>query len=145
MFGGELPFEFLLTGVALGLLFSGFDGWLKAKHKSFRAPPLALALGLYLPLELSASVLLGGLVVGWSRRGQGTSTETHASGGLLMGAGLITGEALVGVVLAGLVLGWGGLARLRLGSSSTLVTAALVLLTLFALARPLRLRSSHTE
>jgi hypothetical protein len=59
-----------------------------------------VALGIYLPFKLSAAILLGGILAELARWGT-TRTETQASGqGLLFAAGLVTGEALMGIVLA---------------------------------------------
>ena len=58
---------------------------------------LAVAVGLYLPLELSVPILAGGLISEAARRALGG--EAHRDG-MLFAAGLITGEALVGIFLA---------------------------------------------
>lgn len=144
MFGGDLPTEFIVAGVGLGVLFCVVDGILKSRRARFRAPPLALALGLYLPLELSVPVLLGGLAVALPRlRIDKTTAHGDAQvvpNSLLLGAGLITGEALLGVVLAGVVFGLGSLDRVQVLSSSALLTGAFALLTLGLLARGARTR-----
>jgi hypothetical protein len=56
---------------------------------------LAVALGLYLPLSLSVAIALGGLVA-WLG-GNRTAPEGR---GLLAAAGIITGEALMGIFIA---------------------------------------------
>src|SRR3989449_8350028 len=55
---------------------------------------------MYLPLRLSAAILAGGLVGALARRSAGESTEAGSSRGLLFAAGLVTGEALMGILLA---------------------------------------------
>ena len=55
---------------------------------------LAVAVGIYLPLELSVPIFAGGLIA-WLAAG-----KPGSGAGLLLAAGLITGEALVGIVLA---------------------------------------------
>ncbi|MFG0251765.1 MAG: OPT/YSL family transporter, partial [Phycisphaerales bacterium JB038] len=77
---------------------------LEMKKSAFRTPVLAVAVGIYLPFELSVPILFGGLLSfaakramrGRSKEAQGKAEQT----GLLFAAGLITGEALVGILLA---------------------------------------------
>jgi uncharacterized oligopeptide transporter (OPT) family protein len=83
-----------------------FDLWLASRSSSFRTPVLAFAVGIYLPFELSTPIFVGGLVAhllsrGMARRGA-PADEIAAAGnrGLLYSAGLITGEALMGIILA---------------------------------------------
>jgi uncharacterized oligopeptide transporter (OPT) family protein len=70
----------------------------------FRTPVLAVAVGIYLPFELSVPILLGGLLsLAAKRMMRGASPEARAKAeqrGLLFAAGLITGEALLGILLA---------------------------------------------
>ena len=84
---------------------------LEKRGSDFRTPVLAVAVGIYLPLELSVPIFVGG-VVAWaagrhlaSRKdqlGQEYDEVAVRSGrrGLLFASGLITGEALVGILLA---------------------------------------------
>jgi hypothetical protein len=58
---------------------------------------LAVALGIYLPLKLSATIFIGGVIAALSSRASGAEPSRA---GLLFAAGLITGEALMGIVLA---------------------------------------------
>jgi hypothetical protein len=65
---------------------------------------LAVAVGIYLPLELTSSIFVGGLIA-WLAKKMLDGKEP-AQTGLLFASGLITGEALVGILLAlPLVLG----------------------------------------
>jgi putative OPT family oligopeptide transporter len=114
VFGGNLPWPFLFGGAAIGAAIVGLDRFLAFKKAKFRVPVLAFALGLYLPWELSGPILLGGALSHVAKKKNPDPASQRA--GLLAGAGLITGEALMGIVLAGLfgVLGsldslkWGG-------------------------------------
>jgi uncharacterized oligopeptide transporter (OPT) family protein len=83
----------------------GWDLWLEARGSSFRAPVLAVAVGIYLPLELSVPIFLGGLVAHLVERrlgvaGHGEHAERSMRNGLLFAAGMITGEALMGILIA---------------------------------------------
>ena len=69
-------------------------------------PVLAVAIGIYLPLELAVPVLAGGVIHQLlknyhERRGTAKdAVETANRHGLLFASGLITGEALIGILLA---------------------------------------------
>jgi uncharacterized oligopeptide transporter (OPT) family protein len=59
---------------------------------------LAVAVGIYLPFELSVPIFLGGLIAWFVSRHK---PDAHRTGpGVLFAAGLITGEALVGILAA---------------------------------------------
>ena len=138
MFGGALPWGLISAGLSLGAVFSALDTWLAKKGSAFRMPPLVLALGLYLPLQLSTSVLLGGLAsaVAQRRKANRQGGTAHAADpGVLASAGLITGEALVGVLLSGIVLGVGGLASIRLDWNSGVLSFLLLFVFLTYLVR----------
>jgi uncharacterized oligopeptide transporter (OPT) family protein len=81
------------------------DEWLKARGASWRSPVLAVAVGIYLPLELSTPIFVGGLIAElatrWhKKRNPGGDPEILKQMGLLFSAGLIAGEALIGVLIA---------------------------------------------
>lgn len=133
MFGGELPWNYLIAGVALGVGFFLLDLSLKLRQSKLRTPPLALALGLYLPLQLSAPVLLGGIAAALSTRG--AKQENASLPGTLLSAGLITGEALMGVLLAAAVLSLGGLNSIQLAWQSASLSLIMLGLVLFRLIK----------
>jgi uncharacterized oligopeptide transporter (OPT) family protein len=70
------------------------------RQAELRFPVLAVALGMYLPLKLSATILIGGCLAEWVRKNRSRSEGTTEDRGLLCAAGLVTGEALVGILLA---------------------------------------------
>lgn len=106
IFTGNLPWGVIGVGgaVAAGIIL--IDAWLAKIGSSFRTPVMAFAVGIYLPFELSAPIFLGGIIAYManrrlSRRGASEAEkETAAQGGLLFSAGLVTGEALMGILLA---------------------------------------------
>ncbi len=139
MFGGHLPLGYICAGALLGVVFATFDAGLKWSKARFRAPPLALSLGLYLPLELSTPVFLGGLAAHLLEKSSKKSAlPEEVSSGLLLSAGLITGEALVGVMLAGVVFFVGSLEGLHVMPASGALTAAYVALSWWLLTRTSR-------
>jgi putative OPT family oligopeptide transporter len=99
VFGAGLPWPLVGLGMGIGILVVLADQRLEAQGRDFRLPVLAVALGIYLPLKLSAAIFLGGLIAALVQR---AAAENHDSSrrGLLFAAGLITGEALIGIMLA---------------------------------------------
>ncbi len=105
IFGGELPWTTIGIGAAIGAAIIAFDSWLQARKIGFRVPVLACAVGIYLPIELSVPILAGGIVA-WLverrfgiRAGDPAREKVHQRG-MLFAAGLITGEALMGIGIA---------------------------------------------
>jgi putative OPT family oligopeptide transporter len=105
MFGGTLPVGMIAIGAMIGALIIMLDLYLKRIGSRWSAPVLAVAVGIYLPLDVSTPILAGGLVAEmvarWHRkRHQRDDHEKLAQNGMLFAAGLITGEALVGIFIA---------------------------------------------
>ena len=107
MFGGkDLPWGIIGIGAGVGAVIIAIDEWLKANGKSFRVPVLAAAIGIYLPLELMVPIFLGGLLAYFVEKRHGIF-GTHDEAlrdrtprpGVLFAAGLITGEALMGIAV----------------------------------------------
>ncbi len=98
MFGGELPWGLVSLGIGVGGTVILLDHLLNADRTRMRIPVLAVALGIYLPLKLTSAVMAGGLIAAliWRRTGSNQLPQT----GLLTAAGLVTGEALMGILLA---------------------------------------------
>lgn len=92
--GGELPWTVIGVGAAIGMGIIVIDEWLRMSGARFRMPVLAVALGLYLPLELSVPIAFGGTIAWLAHHGR------NSVRGVLVAAGLITGEALVGIAIA---------------------------------------------
>jgi len=106
VFEGGLPWMFVSVGVAVAVGVILLDGALERRGHSFRTPVLAVAIGFYLPFELAVPIFAGGLLNHWirsrqTRRGAtGEEIDRASRRGLLFASGLITGEALIGIVLA---------------------------------------------
>ena len=62
-------------------------------------PVLPVAIGLYLPLELSTPIMAGG-IIRWIVDKKKKSKEGDAGSGVLFCSGMIAGEGLVGIILA---------------------------------------------
>jgi len=101
LFGGSLPWTIIWIGAALGLLIISLDESLRARGSRFRTPVLAVAVGIYLPIDLSVPIFIGGLLAHFAGRAQSRSASEGLGGrGMLFAAGMIAGESLTGVILA---------------------------------------------
>lgn len=105
IFGGELPWNAIAIGATIGALIIALDETLKARKINFRVPVLACAVGIYLPIELTVPIFAGGFLSYLVERHFNPSDEEGArekihQKGTLFAAGLITGEALMGIVIA---------------------------------------------
>lgn len=105
VFHRNLPWDMVSLGIIVGAVVIAVDKWLAHRGSSFRIPVLAAAIGIYLPLELTTPILLGGILAHmvkvWNNRHSDEEGRTHNNRhGTLFAAGLITGEALIGIVMA---------------------------------------------
>ncbi|MBU1699436.1 MAG: oligopeptide transporter, OPT family [Candidatus Eisenbacteria bacterium] len=106
VFAGNLPWTFIIIGAIVAVGIISLDQFQKRRGSAFRFPVLAVAVGIYLPFELSVPILAGGLIavaVGRAQRRFAADSEavtTSKRRGLLFASGLITGEALVGILMA---------------------------------------------
>jgi putative OPT family oligopeptide transporter len=110
LFGGHLPWDMIAIGAAIGIAVIILDQILKARNAPFRVPVLAAAIGIYLPLETMVPIFLGGLLNYLVTRtfGKGLSeeeSEKRNRTGMLFAAGLITGEALMGILIGFAIYG----------------------------------------
>jgi putative OPT family oligopeptide transporter len=106
MFGGQLPWTMIAIGAGIGAVTIALDEWLKSRGSKFRVPVLAAAIGIYLPLELMVPIFLGGLLSYLVQCKHRVSDDDELAKdrihrpGTLFSAGLITGEALMGIAIA---------------------------------------------
>jgi hypothetical protein len=94
---GKSPPQTSSRGVAIALILIITDQIRAWRKIAFRVPVLAAAVGIYLPLELSVPIFLGGVIGSILAKKRG---ESENSRGMLYAAGLITGESVVGVPIA---------------------------------------------
>ena len=105
MFGGALPWDMVAYGALIGIAIIVLDEILKARKSDFRVPVLAAAVGIYLPLELMTPIFIGGLLAHFAQRSLGAGASAADSEranrkGILFASGMITGEALTGIIIA---------------------------------------------
>ena len=112
VFSQSLDWSMIILGgsIAIGVII--LDTIMKHRNSRWRFPVLAVALGLYMPMEVVVPLAIGGFIAFFadkkldkSRATLGVDfhkAESHARRrGLLLCSGLIAGEALVGILLAG--------------------------------------------
>ncbi|MBS1693162.1 MAG: oligopeptide transporter, OPT family [Actinobacteria bacterium] len=108
--GGSLNWALVGLGALIGVAVIVADEVLGATTHRFRLPPLAVGMGMYLPMSLTLVIPIGaalGLLYNrWADR-SGGDVEQKKRLGVLLATGLIVGESLFGVVFAGIVAATG--------------------------------------
>jgi putative OPT family oligopeptide transporter len=102
--GGNIRWDLIRYGALIGVAVIVIDELLR-RTSTFRLPPLAVGMGIYLPMALTLLVpvgaFIGWLYEGWADRT--SSPEFAKRMGVLAATGLIVGESLFGVAFAGIV------------------------------------------
>lgn len=126
--GGNLPWGLVFIGVFLALAL-----------EILRVPVMPFAIGLYLPIYLNATIMIGGVIRGLMdgrKKTDAKTKEAQSTNGTLYCAGMIAGEGLVGILLAILtVFGVSGVFDLSargisFGNIGGVVIMALIVLSL---------------
>lgn len=97
--GGEMAWPLVLVGIALGFSL------ILIKVRS----PMLFAVGMYLPLETTFAIFIGGMIKGIvnmmveNRKFNEAQKARVENSGVLVASGLIAGEALMGLVVAAVV------------------------------------------
>ncbi|MFT4042511.1 MAG: oligopeptide transporter, OPT family [Gordonia sp. (in: high G+C Gram-positive bacteria)] len=106
VFGGDLPWGLLGVGAAIGVAVIVIDEVLGRTTTQLRLPPLAVGMGMYLPMAVTLMIPIGaflGLFYDkWAQR-SGGDVEQKKRLGILVATGLIVGEALWNVIFAAIV------------------------------------------
>jgi len=98
---GQMAWPLIIVGMLMGF------GFILMQVKS----PMLVSIGMYLPLETTFAIFVGGLIKGILERFQNTAKHNNAQKarteniGVLLASGLIAGEALMGLLFAGLAFG----------------------------------------
>lgn len=91
--GGTLPWGLVLCGVGIAIVI-----------ELLGLPVLPVAIGLYLPIYLSAPIFLGGVLRWFFENKKSAKDEKHRKNmidrGVLYSSGMIAGEGIVGIALA---------------------------------------------
>ena len=104
--GGSLQWKMLGIGALVGVGLILLDTLLGAMNK-IRVPPLAVGIGIYLPMSATFAVVVGAVISYWYEKvaRRSANPERTERLGTLVASGLIVGESLWGVVNAGLIVG----------------------------------------
>ncbi|WP_297188397.1 oligopeptide transporter, OPT family [uncultured Corynebacterium sp.] len=111
IFGGSLDWGLIGTGALIGCAIVAVDEILgRATKNKFHLPPLAVGMGMYLPITVTCTVPIGAFIGyfydKWSDK-HGAIADQMKRLGVLMATGLIVGESLFGVLNAGIIAGSG--------------------------------------
>jgi len=90
-----------IVGVGVIVIDEGLKHWSRAS-----LPPLAVGMGIYLPTSTTL-IMVVGTIAGWAfdrRAARTRDPERTKQLGVLLASGMIVGESLVGVLLAGVVV-----------------------------------------
>jgi putative OPT family oligopeptide transporter len=102
--GGNLDWNLIMWGAIIGVVVVAIDELLRATKRG-SLPPLAVGMGIYLPMALTILIpigaVLGHFYEKWAARAP--NAEFAQRMGVLLATGLIVGESLFGVVFAGIV------------------------------------------
>ncbi|CAM3266725.1 Peptide transporter [Sphingomonas antarctica] len=140
--GKGLDWTLIGSGAAFGVVLILLDIILKRSGR-YGCPPLAVGLGIYLPMGATLPVVIGALIGDWFDRAA-KDDETRRRG-VLLASGFIVGDGLFGVALAGLIVATGSGSPLALVGESfatpaiftgALLFAALTVLTYRRTLRP---------
>ena len=105
--GGNLEWKMIGIGALVGVGLILLDITLGALKK-LRIPPLAVGIGIYLPMSATFAVVVGAVISHWysGRIRSVANPERGERLGTLVASGLIVGESLWGVLNAGLIVGF---------------------------------------
>ncbi len=106
-----MPWGLLFAGASVGIAAIVIDRmFLAPRNTAFRLHVMPLAVGMYLPLTVTTPLLVGGVVyriIDTRARRKGLTGDAHMAvihRGFLFSSGLVAGEAIMGIVIAGLVV-----------------------------------------
>lgn len=102
----NIDWSLIEIGAGIGVVLILLDVVVrKMTHDKAHLSPLAVGLGIYLPTSATLMVVVGALVGAWydKRAERSAKPETTKQLGVLLASGMIVGEGLVGVLIAGIV------------------------------------------
>ena len=103
--GGNLDWKMIGIGSLVGVALILVNAALKATKRG-SLPPLAVGIGIYLPMSATFAVVVGAIVGHWYNKRAALATQPDRAErlGTLVASGLIVGESLFGVLNAGLIV-----------------------------------------
>jgi putative OPT family oligopeptide transporter len=131
--GGNMAWPLIIVGMLMGV------GFILMQVKS----PMLVAIGMYLPLQTTFAIFIGGIIKGIlqmieKKKQFGEKQKSKLNNvGILLASGLIAGEALIGLLFAGLA--FGNIEIWRFDNPSFLTSIAIFIILGIILVRiPLR-------
>jgi putative OPT family oligopeptide transporter len=113
--GGNLDWQSIGIGAVIGVVLVILDE-VFGLLKWLRLPPLAVGIGIYLPMSATLPVVIGAIIGHfydvWTRRTRNPEYSKRLA--TLVASGMIVGESLFGVILAGLIVAFSSDAPLGL-------------------------------
>ncbi|MBB5358110.1 putative OPT family oligopeptide transporter [Rhodanobacter sp. ANJX3] len=103
---GNIDWSLIILGAIIGVALIIVDALLSRFSKSASLPPLAVGLGIYLPISTTLMIVVGAMV-GWyfdKRADQTPKAEATKQLGVLLASGMIVGESIIGVIIAAIVV-----------------------------------------
>ncbi|AEH25348.1 OPT family oligopeptide transporter [Pyrococcus yayanosii] len=104
VFMGTLEWAMVYIGAGIAIVLIILDEFLRLKGSKFRTPVMPVAVGIYLPLSLGVPIFIGGILRWLVDRARGGG-EKPTDAGVLGAAGIIAGEAIMGIIFAALIVG----------------------------------------
>lgn len=98
VFFESTPWDIILIGALLAIVAILIDQYFKSRNSKMSFNVMAFSVGLYLPLSICASIALGGLIK------LALAKKQNEMNGVLFASGLVSAEALIGVLFAAMVV-----------------------------------------
>ncbi len=139
--GGEMAWPLVIVGIAMGISL------ILIKVRS----PMLFAVGMYLPLETTFAIFVGGVIRGIvdqraARRGFNDAQKARVENtGVLVASGLIAGEALMGLLVAAVVFFYGTFPAIAWPGASWLAIGVGLLMAAYLIFVPLGKAGSPDE
>ena len=131
--GGEMAWPLVVVGIAMGLSL------ILIQVRS----PMLFAVGMYLPLETTFAIFVGGMIRGYvdsraKARGYNDAQRARVeNSGVLVASGLIAGEALMGLVVAAVVFFRNSFPSIEWGFASPMAILFAIVLAAYLVLVPL--------
>ncbi|QPK83031.1 oligopeptide transporter, OPT family [Corynebacterium qintianiae] len=149
IFSDSLNWNLIALGAAIGAALILIDETLTRTTTSYGLPPLAVGMGMYLPISLTVIIpvgaILGYFYNRWAQRQ--VNPESAQRMGTLAATGLIVGESLFGVVNAAIIAASGGASPLEIFTEGpvTNVLGVALFAVLIALVYRVTLKKASTS
>lgn len=106
VFGHDLNWPMVYVGMVAAVVCIIIDEILK--RRGYRLPVLAVGIGIYLPIDITLPMILGGFLSGlvtkkhegWIKQGKAEKAHEAHESVILLACGLVAGATLMGVILA---------------------------------------------